>query len=100
LILKITDEAHNWESDDRFHYQAQLHSGLNRIRISMRQIERAPNGRFLNLKRMALLQFFTVQPHSPARMYLDNIRLISNQLAEEAVTRESLETGFIVMPRD
>ena len=100
LIVKITDEAHNWESDDRFHYQAQLHSGLNRIRIPMRQIERAPNGRFLNLKRMALLQLFTVQLHSPARMYLDNIRLIPDQLAEEAVTLESLAFGQWATPRD
>lgn len=94
LIVKITDKAHNWESDDRFHYHALLHSGLNQIRIPIRDIQRVPNGRFLNLKTMQMLQLFTVKPMAPARIVLDNIRLIPDQPAEEAVRADS--NGFVV----
>lgn len=84
LIVKITDEAHNWDSDDRFQYQAQLHQGLNRIRIPMREIERVPNGRLLDLKHMRMLQMFTVKPKTPVRLYLDHLRLFSPHTREGA----------------
>ncbi len=86
LIVKITDEAHNWESNDRFHYQAHLTSGLNRIRILLRDVQQAPESRLMDLSRMRMLQFFLIDPKTPARIYLDNIRLIPDDFDEDTAT--------------
>jgi hypothetical protein len=88
LIVKITDQAHNWESNDRFHYQAHLKSGLNHIRIPLSEVQVAPEGRFMDLSRMQMLQLFTVRPPKPVRFYLDNIRLIPDHPDEDTVVLE------------
>ncbi len=44
LIVKIYDEAHNLETEDRFHYRAELTAGLNRIRIPLSEVQHAPEG--------------------------------------------------------
>ena len=89
LIVKITDEIHNWETSDRFHYAAELHRGLNRVRIPVENIRRAPKGRLMDLSRMKMLQFFAVRPSEPSRFYLDNIRLLPNHPEEDTLVRET-----------
>lgn len=78
LIVKITDQAHNWDYDDRFHLQVNVSPGLNSIRIPLRDIEHLPNGRRMDLRRMRMLQLFAIKPKAPARFYLDHIRLMSH----------------------
>jgi hypothetical protein len=78
LIVKITDHAHNWDFDDRFHVQVNLSSGRNSLRIPLADIEQLPNGRRMDLRRMRMLQLFTIRPQAPARLYLDHVRLVSH----------------------
>ncbi len=91
LIVKIHDQAHNLETDDRYHYFANLTPGLHHIRIPLRDVQHAPRGRLMDLSRMQMLQFFTVRLEKPARLYLDNIRLIPDSPGEETAELESTD---------
>ena len=76
LIIKIYDEAHNQETTDRFHHVAELKKGMNVIRIALKDVENAPYKRRMDLSRIRVLQLFCVRPPAPARVYVDNIRLV------------------------
>ena len=52
-----------------------LRPGPNRTRIALSEVERAPDGRRLDLRRIRRLQFFTVDPSGPRTLYFDGIRL-------------------------
>ena len=91
LIVKLTDEIHNWEPEDRFHLEVLLRGGLNRIRIPLMFVRDAPENRRMDLSRMKMLQLFTIGPRKPARIFLDNIRLIPHP---PEGTRVREDSGF------
>lgn len=87
-IIKITDQAHNWKTEDRFESQVTLDPGRNVIRIPLREVEQAPRNRRMELSRMRMLQLFTVQPAEPVRLYLDHLRLLPADPAEDTTRPE------------
>lgn len=75
LIVKIHDRAHNQEHDDRFHRTIRLGSSWQEVRINLAEVAAAPRTRTLDVRQIAVLQFFAIRPNRPRTVYLDNIRL-------------------------
>ncbi len=75
LVVKIEDSHYDGRYGDRFHRTVSLMPGPNRTRIALSEVERAPDGRRLDLGRIRRLQFFTVGPAGPRTLFFDGIRL-------------------------
>ena len=75
LVVKIMDSHDAGRYQDRFHRMVSLMPGPNHTRIALSDVERAPEGRLLDLRQIRRLQFFAVSPSEPRTLYFDNIRL-------------------------
>jgi len=75
LVVKIEDSHHDGRYQDRYHRTVSLTPGPNRTRIALSEVERATDGRRLDLSRIRRLQFFTVGPSGPRTLFFDGIRL-------------------------
>ena len=75
LVVKIYDERHNMETEDRFHAVIPLKPGPHRVRIPLEDVARAPQGREMDLTRIRCLQFFAVAPRDRRTLFFDNVRL-------------------------
>ncbi len=75
MVVKIEDSDRDGGYRDRYHRTLPLVPGLNRITIALSEVERAPVGRRLDLRRIRRIQFFTIDPAGPRTFYLDGIRL-------------------------
>ena len=75
LVVKIEDQEHDGRYADRFHRSLHLVPGPHHTRIALSDVERAPQGRKLDLTRVRRLQFFAVRLPATVTMSLDNIRL-------------------------
>jgi hypothetical protein len=75
LVLKICDQQHNLEHDDRFHRTLRLVPGQQTFCVHLSDIASAPRGRKMNLHRIAFVQLFAVNLPSDRCVYVDNVRL-------------------------
>lgn len=75
LAVKIHDDRHNYEPDDRFERLIPVSPGWNTVRIHLTEVRHAPASRELDLRRISFVQFFLVQPERPQTFYLDHLRL-------------------------
>jgi len=75
LIVKIEDDIHNGETDDRFHRRVRFGPGRQEVRIALSDVAAAPLGRTMDLRRIRRLQIFAVRPQTTRTFYLDNVRL-------------------------
>ena len=75
LVVKIEDQLHNGRYEDRFHRLERLEPGPHHIRIPLSEVERAPKGRNIDLRRIRRLEFFTETQPRPFTLFLDIIRL-------------------------
>ncbi len=75
LVVKIEDSHDDGRYQDRFHRMVSLTPGPNHTRIALAEVERAPEGRLLDLRRIRRLQFFTVGLSGPRTFFFDGIRL-------------------------
>ena len=76
LIVKVSDEDHNWETEDRFHRIVRLLAGPKQtVRIPLADIRNAPAARKMDLSRIRQLQFFILRPKQARTIWLDNIHL-------------------------
>lgn len=75
LIVKVQDRRHNNEYEDRFERPFRLTAGTHELRIPLDELKAAPVDRPMDLSRIAVLQFFSVDLKSPRTIFLDNIRL-------------------------
>lgn len=80
LMLRIHDETHilgeyRWRYDDRFNESLLLNAGWNSYELSLVTIENAPARRKIDLKKIANLQFFVLDPERETVLYIDNLRL-------------------------
>ena len=75
ITVRIHDELHNNEYNDRFNRSVEIHPGLNQIEIDVAEIETAPANRKLQLTAIAALGIFSVQPEAQFSLYFDNIKL-------------------------
>ena len=75
IVLRIHDQQHNWQYEDRFNTAITVASGFNRIRIPLNEIRNAPAGREMDLSAIQSVVFFAVAPSESFVLYFDNIRL-------------------------
>ena len=75
IVLRIHDQQHNWQYEDRFNTAITVAPGFNRIRIPLNEIRNAPAGREMDLSAIQSVVFFAVSPSESFVLYFDNIRL-------------------------
>ena len=89
LGLRIDDQHESLRMVDRFARHLFLDPGVNHISIPMKDIERAPAGRLLDLARMRRIVMFPVEPTGDYRIYLGPIRLEGERSREGSSAAES-----------
>lgn len=75
LVVRIHDEQHNNEHDDRFNQTLDIAPGLNEIRIPIEKIAKTRSGRYLNLKQIRVMMLYMSRPQQDHTLYFDNFRL-------------------------
>lgn len=78
LVLRISDKQHEFSKQDysdRFNRRINLLPGLNKIEISIGDIENAPADRKLNLQEIYLLKLFLPEDDKPREVYLNRVYL-------------------------
>lgn len=75
LTVKVQDRKHSGHPDDRFDRTFRLTPGRHHLRIPLADVAAAPQRRRMDLDRIDMLQFFTVDLDTPRTLHLDNIRL-------------------------
>ncbi len=81
-ILKLTCRIHDWEHiqrgqrfSDRFNKRLFLQPGWNNIKIAIREIQRGPKDRLLNLEKIYNFGFFASNLKESLFIYLDEVKL-------------------------
>jgi len=75
LALRVHDARHDGRYLDRFNRLLVLVPGPNRLRIPLSEIETAPEGRLLDLSRIAGVILFAPGTDRPRTVYLDALAL-------------------------
>ena len=75
LVIRIHDREHNQQQNDRFNHRIHIKHGENVVRIALESIRTAPAHRNMNMKEIAGVILFAVQPEKPLVFYLGNIWL-------------------------
>ena len=75
VIVKIEDAQHNHGYYDRFHRTLRVSPGTHRIRISLADVEESPRDSKLDLRRVTLVQFFSVELQTSRVLFLDNLAM-------------------------
>lgn len=75
LHIKIEDEWHNWEFEDRFNRIVPIEHGWNEIRIALDEVAKAPQDRPMEMDKITRLSFFFKRPARQQTVYFDDIRL-------------------------
>jgi len=79
MTCRIHDDIHitNREPfEDRLNKRLFLHPGWNHLIITIQEIENAPAGRKMNLKKIINLGIFTSRLSSPITIFIDDVRLV------------------------
>jgi len=78
IELKIFDQQHlanGYAYSDRFNRPLRLLPGWNEIKVSLLDIQNAPQQRKIDLHNMAVITLFVQRPKRAQTIYLDNIHL-------------------------
>jgi hypothetical protein len=76
VIVKVQDQWHNDEYQDRFHQQITLRPGqLEEVRVPLMRVASAPRDRVMDMSRIDKVELFTIRPQNRLTLYLDNMRL-------------------------
>lgn len=75
LNLRIDDWVHLGHYTDRYQTRIVLEPGVNRMRIPLREIRLAPQGREMEMDRIYALVLFGIRPPEPVTLYLADLRL-------------------------
>ncbi|MDH3284669.1 MAG: VanZ family protein [Acidobacteriota bacterium] len=77
LSLRIHDASHTNAQDDRYNTRFEIGPGSHTLRIALDDVRRAPEGRELDLCRVAGLIIFVARLQEPRTLYLDDVRLVA-----------------------
>ena len=88
FVLRIHDYGHNNDPYDRFRGLATLHPGYQVLRVDLRNVEEAPEGRQLSLGDIESMVLYTTDLRVPFTFYVGRIRLLHE--LDEAVSPERL----------
>lgn len=75
LVVRIEDERHNNNYNDRFNAAFMINPGINAIHIPLTEIENAPEARRLDMTAIAAFMIFAVSPPKSFSLYFDDFRL-------------------------
>jgi hypothetical protein len=75
LVLKIYDEKHNQNYNDRFNQGFIIQPGLNEITVNLNQVRNAPINRKLDLANISNVQLFLINVESSLFLELGNLLL-------------------------
>jgi VanZ family protein len=75
LYFRLHDIHHNKDYHDRYNNHFMVEPGLNKITISISDIQNSPTERKMDLTSIRTFGVFAYRPAEPFRLYLDNIRL-------------------------
>ncbi|UCE24388.1 MAG: hypothetical protein JSU74_14065 [Candidatus Zixiibacteriota bacterium] len=75
LSVRIEDQSHNGEFEDRFNRTVLVKSGMNKISFGLADIRSAPSTREIDLASMGAIHIFAARRDSGLTLYFDNIRL-------------------------
>ena len=75
LVLKIYDEKHNQNYNDRFNQSFIIQPGLNEIVVNLNQVRNAPINRELDLANIANVQLFLIDVESSLFLGLSDLLL-------------------------
>ncbi len=77
VIIRIHDRHHDGRYGDRFNQKVPVQPGLNLVRIPLRNVQRAPDGREMDMQAIRAITLFAVEPAEPFTIYVDDLRLES-----------------------
>lgn len=75
IVLRIDDVAHNQQYTDRFNRTLTVAPGANTFRIPLVDVRSAPQGREMDMRRIAKFLVFAVDPPTPFSLFLNGFRL-------------------------
>jgi hypothetical protein len=75
LALRVHDAAHDQRYEDRFNRALTVAPGVNRFRIALDDIRRAPDRREMDMRRIRGVLLFAYQRTQPTHVYLGPFRL-------------------------
>ncbi|MDH5218642.1 MAG: VanZ family protein, partial [Gammaproteobacteria bacterium] len=75
MTIRIHDDLHNNEFDDRFNQKLFVVSGMNSYKISLNRVHLGPAGRTMNMSEIKNVNLFTVRPSKPIRFKLHKFEL-------------------------
>jgi len=76
FFVRVHDQHHNFQRNDRFQQPYQLQKGWNHLLISLEDIIAAPEERKLDITRVAALWLYTMDLEVPRVIYLDDVKLL------------------------
>lgn len=77
LVLRVDDRAHDGSDyHDRFNLDLTIESGLNRIRVPIREILHAPAGRQMDVRQMDKIFLFADHPQHPFTLWFNGFSVI------------------------
>ena len=76
FVLRVHDMAHNHKIEDRFRRELKMQPGFQTIQIAIADLEAAPQGRKMDLRRMARFKLYLPGPKKDVTFYVGDIRLV------------------------
>jgi hypothetical protein len=75
LTMRVHDKMHNQDYSDRFNKKLVIHPGLNKLEITLNQIQHGPLNRELDLTNIAGVILFSSEQEQQLRFYVSNLIL-------------------------
>jgi VanZ family protein len=75
ITVRINDEDHNQEYNDRFNKQFILQPNHNHITINLAEVKKSPSGRLMDMARIQTICVFSYNLRESRQVYFDNFRL-------------------------
>lgn len=75
MNLRVHDRNHNQEYSDRFNYRFEVKPGLNKFKLSLKEIKTSPESRIMEMDKIQNIKFFLTKPKVSTTIYIDNVQL-------------------------
>ena len=75
ITLRIHDKQHDHDYTDRYNQRLEIKPGINQIEINLEEVQNKPEGRQMEMEKIAGLAIFAVSPEETFSLYFDDLRL-------------------------
>ncbi|HEB82456.1 MAG TPA: hypothetical protein ENJ11_06300 [Gammaproteobacteria bacterium] len=86
LVVRVDDQLHNQRFEDRYNHRFVVHPGKNRLVVSLSQVEHAPEGRLMNMKRINEVKIFALFLDESVELGIGKIYLQKQSGASGCIT--------------